>query len=144
MSSTGPSSNGDEELSPIVEINVTPLVDIMLVLLIIFMVTATLITNPAIQVDLPQGGSQGKSTTKSPDISVTITRTGEIQYRNQMLKAPALLDELRKEYREHPNSRLIIVADQKAYHGSVVQVMNIAKTVGFKNIGVAIDPNAAQ
>jgi biopolymer transport protein ExbD len=134
--SGGIPSHDDEGPSPITEINITPMVDIMLVLLIIFMVTANIISNPALKVELPKGGA-AQASVKEVDVVVLITRSGEIQFQDRPLPMASLLAALKKEHSQRPNARLLIIADRKAYHGSVVRVMDIAKTVGFQRLGVA-------
>jgi biopolymer transport protein ExbD len=134
---TGPSQD-DDSGGMITEINVTPMVDIMLVLLIIFMVTASLIVSPSMKVELPKGAGAAAAT-KEPDIVILITRDGAIQYKGKPITADYLLAELTREHKAKPNARILIVADTKSYHGNVVKVMTVAKSVGFQRLGVAID-----
>ena len=136
--SGGANQNDDDQGGLISEINVTPLVDIMLVLLIIFMATASLISSPALRVDLPTGSS-AKADAQDPDVVIVITREGELRYHDQVYSADKLIPELKREHDAKPQSRLLIVADQKAYHGAVVQVMDLAKTVGFARLAVAVN-----
>lgn len=140
MSHTG-SYNGDDDLGSamITEINVTPMVDIMLVLLIIFMVTASLIVSPAMKVELPKGTTKGTMASKEPDIVIVVNREGAIQYKSKAIKEEDLVVEMNKDFKEKPGARVLILADKKSYHGNVVKVMDVAKSVGFQRLGVAID-----
>jgi biopolymer transport protein ExbD len=130
----------DDGMGMITEINVTPMVDIMLVLLIIFMVTASIIVSPSIKVELPRGGAAKAAATKEPDVVVVVSRTGALELRQKPLTPEQLLAALTAEHKQRHQARLLILADQKAYHGNVVKVMDIAKSVGFERLGVAIDP----
>jgi biopolymer transport protein ExbD len=128
----------DEGMGIITDINVTPMVDIMLVLLIIFMVTASLIVSPSIKVELPRGGAKA-TPSKEPDVVVVVTRTGEMEIGREKLSLEKVTDTLRREHQRKPTARLLVVADRKAYHGNVVKVMDIAKAVGFQRLGVAVE-----
>ena len=140
MSASGP-SNDDDSGGLITDINVTPMVDVMLVLLVIFMVTASLITSPSLKVELPKGSAKASETREQErDIAVVVTRTGELRYQDKPVAAEALVATLSRERKARPTARLVIIADQKSYHGQVVRVMDIAKSLGFQRIGVAIDP----
>jgi biopolymer transport protein ExbD len=139
MSHTGPGDD-DEGMGIITDINVTPMVDIMLVLLIIFMVTASIIVSPSLKVELPRAGAVKAGAAKEPDVVVVVSRTGAMELRQKPLSPEQLLAALAAEHKARPHARLLILADKKAYHGNVVKVMNIAKSVGFERLGVAIDP----
>ena len=120
------------------EINVTPLVDIMLVLLIIFMLTAHLIAKQAIEVELPRAS---QSTTLPPTtISVTLTRDGTL-YLNGVRSTP---DELRFAVKEavakDPKTQAIIVGDKAVSHGRVVWVLDTIKGLGITSFAIQIDP----
>jgi len=139
MSASGPSQDEDGG-GLITEINVTPMVDIMLVLLIIFMVTASLIGSPSLKVELPKGSTAKTQPNKTPDVLVVVTRTGELELDHKRLPVDQLANALQREHDARPGARLLILADRKSYHGNVVRVMDIAKLVGFQRLGVAIDP----
>jgi biopolymer transport protein ExbD len=138
MSASAGPKEEDEGMGMITDINVTPMVDIMLVLLIIFMVTASLIVSPSMKVELPRGGAKATAS-KEPDVVVVVTRTGEMEIRQQKLTPEKLMELLRGEHQKKPAARLLVVADRKAYHGNVVKVMDIAKAVGFQRLGVAVE-----
>jgi biopolymer transport protein TolR len=124
----------------VAEINVTPLVDIMLVLLIIFMLTAHLIAKQAIEVELPRAA---QSTAAPPTtLTVTLTRDGAL-YLNA---APTTPDALRTAVREalaaDPKTQAIIVGDRAVSHGRVVWVLDTIKTLGISSFAIQIDPAA--
>ncbi len=125
----------------VAEINVTPLVDIMLVLLIIFMLTAHLIAKQAIEVELPRAA---QSTAARPTtLTVTLTRDGAL-YLNAARTTP---DRLRAAVREalaaDPRTQAIIVGDRAVSHGRVVWVLDTIRTLGIASFAIQIDPAAA-
>ncbi len=140
------SDDFEDEGGVISDINVTPMVDIMLVLLIIFMVTASLIVSPSLKVELPKGSAKPQQLQQDEqrDVVVTVTRTGELQFKNRALSTTDLLTALSSEHRARPKARLLVLADKKAYHANVVKVMDVARTVGFQRLGIAIDPRAGE
>lgn len=135
----GADLNGDDQDERLItDINVTPMVDIMLVLLVVFMVTASFIVSPSMKVELPSGAGKAAAETQ-PDVVVVITRSGEIELGQQKLSVEQLVAALRRELRTKPRARLLVVADRKAYHGTVVRVMDAARSIGFERLGVAVE-----
>lgn len=120
-----------------VTLDLTPLIDVIFQLLIFFLLTASFITTPNLGVELPKASAKA-STTQQRDLIVVVTRDGKIQLEQKVVTIPQLLDELKAVHKKRPNSRVLIQADRKAYHGKVVKVMDAAKSVGFKRLGVAI------
>ncbi len=126
----------------ITDINVTPLVDIMLVLLIIFMLTANLIARQAIEVDLPKA-SQG--VTPAPTtIAVTLTAGGALFLNGEAISAGGLQDAVRAAVAKDPKTQAIIAADRDTSHGRVVWVIDVVKTLGVASFAINIDPAALQ
>ncbi len=120
------------------EINVTPLVDIMLVLLIIFMLTAHLIAKQAIEVDLPRA-SRG-STPPPTTLAVTLTREGRM-YLNGTETAPdALRAAVRAAVAKDAKTQVIIAGDKNVSHGRVVWVLDVVKSLGVTSFAIQIDP----
>jgi biopolymer transport protein ExbD len=128
---------GFRQQRPTVVLDLTPLIDCIFQLLIFFLLTASFITTPNLGVELPKASAKA-STTQQRDLIVVVTRKGEIQYEGANLSQAALMQRLQKVFKERPNSRVLIQADRKAYHGNVVKVMDVAKTIGFRRLGVAI------
>jgi biopolymer transport protein ExbD len=124
----------------ITDINVTPLVDIMLVLLIIFMLTANLIAKQAIEVELPRAS---QSTTLNPTtLAVTLTREGAL-YLNGKATTPAELREaVRAAVAKDPKTQAIIAGDKSVSHGRVVWVLDVVKSLGVASFAIQIDPTA--
>jgi len=122
----------------ITDINVTPLVDIMLVLLIIFMLTAHLIARQAIEIQLPKAAQGGAVVPKT--LAVTLTREGRLY----LLGAPVTPDALRAAVRaavaEDPKAQVIIAGDKHVSHGRVVWVLDLVKSLGVTSFAIQIDP----
>ena len=129
---------GDEEI--IAEINVTPLVDIMLVLLIIFMLTsesvAEKVKKPAIEVDLPQAASsQDKPGTP---LSVVINKDGDLFINGD----PATIGQLREQVRQRVaaagkgKAEAVLSADRRVTHGAVVRIIDTIRLLGIENVAI--------
>jgi biopolymer transport protein TolR len=124
----------------IAEINVTPLVDIMLVLLIIFMLTANLIAKQAIEVELPHAS---QSTTLNPTtLAVTLTREGALYLNGKPTTAAGLRAEVSAAVARDPKTQAIISGDKAVSHGRVVWVLDVVKSLGVSSFAIQIDPTA--
>jgi biopolymer transport protein ExbD len=123
----------------IAEINVTPLVDIMLVLLIIFMLTAHLIAKQAIEVELPRA-SQSTSV-KTTTLAIALTREGAIFLDDKPTTPQALRDAVVAAVKKDPKSQVIIAGDKAVSHGRVVWVLDLVKSAGVTSFAIQIDPN---
>ena len=120
------------------EINVTPLVDIMLVLLIIFMLTAHLIAKQAIEVELPRAS---QSTTLPPTtVTVTLTRDGTLYLNGVQVTPDALRSGVKDAVAKDPKTQAIIVGDKAVSHGRVVWVLDTIKALGITSFAIQIDP----
>ena len=133
MASTGNNDSG----GIIAGINVTPLVDITLVLLIIFMVTTTYIVRQAIQVDLPRAANAGEAT--GTTLAIVLTATGEIHVDGSLQTERGLRDRVRDTVRKDKDTRVIISADKSALHGAVVRVLDIVKGEGISKFAINIE-----
>jgi biopolymer transport protein ExbD len=120
-----------------VVLELTPLIDVIFQLLIFFLLTASFITTPNLNVELPKASAKAAAS-ESRDLMVVITREGKLQYEKDLVTPDQLMARLKALYKERPDARILIQADRKAYHGIVVKVMDIAKSIGFKRLGVAI------
>jgi biopolymer transport protein ExbD len=122
----------------IAEINVTPLVDIMLVLLIIFMLTAHLIARQAIAVDLPRA-SQG-ATTPPSTLAVTLTRDGGLFLDEKPITAAGLRAAVSTAVVANADAQVIIAGDRAVSHGRVVWVLDLVRSLGVTSFAIQIDP----
>ena len=133
------SSKWDKDTEPMGEINVTPLVDVMLVLLIIFMVTAPLLTQ-GVNVDLPKADSPPMQQNVEP-LVVSINRKGNIF----LQKRPVTLSQLApriKAIREHKkNLPIFIRGDATTRYEDVARVMSALSTAGIEKVGLVTEPD---
>jgi biopolymer transport protein TolR len=131
---------GTRKRGIVAEINVTPLVDIMLVLLIIFMLTAHLIAKQAIEVELPRAS---QSTTSTPTtIAVTLTRDGALYLNAAPVTAEQLRAAVREAVKKDPKTQAIIAGDKAVSHGRVVWVLDTIKSLGVTSFAIQIEPGA--
>jgi len=122
----------------IVEINVTPLVDIMLVLLIVFMLTAHLIAKQAIEVELPRAAN---STQAPPTtLAITLTKDGTLFLDGAPVTPDQLRDAVRTAVAKDPKSQAIIAGDKAVSHGRVVWVLDVINSLGITSFSIQIDP----
>ena len=124
----------------VAEINVTPLVDIMLVLLIIFMLTAHLIARKAIEVDLPHAANA--TPLPATPLAVTLTRDGTVLLDARPITVEGLRAAVRAAVAKDPKTQAIIVGDKAVPHGRVVWLLDTIKSLGITTFAIQIDPTA--
>jgi len=117
------------------EINITPFVDVMLVLLIIFMVTAPLLQQ-GIDVNLPQ--AKGKEIAPAERIVITVKKDGKIY----MEKAAITLETLKSSLSKTGNKEVFLKADKDVPYGIVVAVMGELREIGIEKLGMVTEPKA--
>lgn len=119
--------------APMSEINVTPMVDVMLVLLVIFILTAPLMTS-AIRLDLPssEGGEAG-STPQA--VSLVVNAQGDLFLNDRPITPEVLRLRLAEAAKRNPNTELELRADQSVPYGRVVEAMGLAQKAGLSRIG---------
>ncbi len=122
---------------PISEINVVPLVDIILVVLIIFMVTAPMIMKPSINVNLPKAASGDKTT--ATQLNITIAESGALSLNGTRSDEGAIQLKAQEELQKNPDVQAIIAADKDVPHGTVVKVLDLIKSAGVKKFAISID-----
>ena len=122
----------------ITEINVTPLVDVALVLLVILMVTATYIAAQTIPLDLPKAAT-GQSTTTT--LAISVDEAGKTWLEGVPVDREALRTSVRKSRAEHPDTRAIIAADGAARHRMVVAVIDLLRQEGVSEFAINVQPN---
>ena len=122
---------------PIVCINVTPMVDVVLVLLIIMMVSATYIVQQSLKVELPKTATSDEAA--SSPAAVTITREGAFFYGGAPVDEGQLVSHLRSAVQANADVNLIVTADEHAFHGSVVHVIDLAKVEGISKFAINVD-----
>ena len=117
------------------DINMVPLIDVMLVLLIIFMVAAPMLTT-GLEISLPESRTGNSLEAQTP--VVTLTRDGRYEFEGVVLRAPQLQAELQKRATGAAKAQGIIVnGDQHVSYGKVVELMDIIREAGFTNVGLS-------
>ena len=147
MAARGPggSSSDDPAAEEAVfsEINITPLTDIFLVLLIIFMVTSSVIVNQGqgaksgLKVNLPQGGAADVQASSS-DLSIAILTDGRLVLAGDVVSADELKKALEDAKAKNPDTLVIVQADEGVPHGKVVEVMEMAKSAGLAQLAIGV------
>jgi biopolymer transport protein ExbD len=125
-----------------VVLEVTPLVDIVFLLLIFFLLTATYVKNPHLDINLPKASLNQVSSHKK-DLEIVIREDGELRYDNRNVSLDQLEGIMRAEYSENDETIVIVRADKDARHGKVVDVMDLAKRIGFNKLAIAIQAKSA-
>ena len=115
-------------------INVTPLVDVMLVLLVIFMITSPMLV-AGINVDLPSSTGQAISGNDEP-ISVTIDKSSRIYINNTRIKANNLAKKLKAITNANYNLRIFVRSDKKVSYGKVIKIMGLINKAGFSKVAL--------
>ena len=133
-------SAGEELGEDIVaEINITPLTDIFLVLLIIFMVTTSVISNQGKEVDLP---NSAVASTTPTGVSVTVTSSGEVEVDGKAVSKEALPAALKDALDRAKEKIVILRGDKKVLLGQAVNILDLAQEAGAKGIALATKPPA--
>ncbi len=126
--------------APMAEINMTPLIDVMLVLLVIFMITAPLMVS-AVRVELPQASAAPVADAATPTLEVAIDKAGLVYLRDKPLAGAALEAALREAATGDANTEVQLRADTEVPYGRVVEFMALANRAGLSRVGcVAQEP----
>ena len=127
-----------QHAQPMSEINVTPLVDVMLVLLVIFMLTAPLLTS-AIRLDLPQ--AEGLQSGEAPQsVTVAMDAKGQVFFNDQPVDAAALAQQFEAAARRYRDTEVQLRVDETVPYGQVVMLMGAAQKAGLSRIGFVAQP----
>jgi biopolymer transport protein TolR len=129
----------EPEEEVITGINVTPLVDITLVLLIIFMVTARFISEPSIGVNLPKTSEKSAGQASENNVFLTIDEKREIFLNNKQVQEGQLASQIQKLLREKPNMNLVLRADKNVPHGYVIEILDQVRSEGVTQFGIAVE-----
>ncbi len=126
-----------EDDDVISDINVTPFVDIILVVLIIFMMTSTTMQKGSFKVDLPQAAAAGESV--SSTVNIVLASDGRLAVNGQTVKRDDLARLIRSEARSDPELRAVVAADQSVDYGEVIHVIDLVKENGVRSFALNID-----
>ncbi|MDZ4761643.1 MAG: protein TolR [Alphaproteobacteria bacterium] len=131
--------------APIAEINVTPFVDVMLVLLVVFMITAPLLAS-GVAVDLPKTRAAQLPSSDEQPLVVTVDRDGRVFVgtQDEPVEMEALAPMLLAVAQENLEKRVYVRGDEAVAYGKVIAVLSLLQGAGFRNAGMVVDPETAQ
>jgi biopolymer transport protein ExbD len=127
-----------EENDGINEINITPFVDVVLVLLVIFMVTAPAMIKESLKVNLPKTLTSD-ITTKASSIGIAITKEGQVVLAGRLLSEEALREEFARISKDAPETNFLLSADTEARHGDVVRVIDLLKKNNLNRFALQVE-----
>jgi len=128
----------DDHDDGINEINITPFVDVVLVLLVIFMVTAPVMMKESLKVNLPKTLTSDV-TAKTDSIGVAITKEGQVLFNGKLLSTENLQNELRTISRNAPETNFLISADTETRHGDVVRMIDMLKKNNLNRLALQVE-----
>jgi biopolymer transport protein TolR len=138
MNAVSSSRGSGGRRKPMAEINVTPLVDVMLVLLIIFMVTAPLLQQ-GIDVELPKTQSEGLNNDSEP-LVLTVKDEGQILLQTAEVPMAELESKLKKIFETRTNKEVFLRADRRVAYGTVAEALAVLRRAGASRIGMVTEP----
>lgn len=122
--------------APMAEINIIPLVDVMLVLLIIFMVTTAFTRDTELGLKLPQAASGAAAPQQNRDLTIGLTRAGALYADGQIVNQAQLAALLRARHQSEPTAKVIIKGDGGVAYERVVKIMDIAREAGLTSVSL--------
>jgi biopolymer transport protein TolR len=129
--------NPSQRYKPMADINVTPMVDVMLVLLVVFMVTAPLLT-VGVPVDLPQTKAQQLNEPKEP-LVISIDATCKTYLQNSAIDTDQLVPRLQAITNNNPTASIYVRGDRNANYGCVLQIMGLINAAGFSKVSLVTE-----
>ena len=133
----GPIGGGQDD-EPIAAINVVPLVDIILVVLIIFMVTAPLVLKPTIDINLPKASS-GEESSVPTALNIAVSSAGEIRLNGQVSTLQDVTAFAAKTVSEKPDTPAILQADKSVTLERLTEIIDVVKSAGVKRVAFSIE-----
>jgi len=132
------SGSGNARFTPMSEINVTPMVDVMLVLLVIFMVTAPMMMQ-GLDVDLPKADAKAINSNQE-ELTLTLTKDGRYMLGKDEIPKARLEEVISANEKLKTEKKILLHADNGLEYGEVVRVMSILKNAGVDNVGMVTEP----
>lgn len=126
-------SNDDDEIG---SINITPMVDVILVLLVIFMVTANFLKKESININLPKVAAADPNIAES--VQVALTRDGKILLDGKETSIDTMMRGLERDAKIRPNMRLTLSADEKLPYGKITEIMGLIRKAGITRIALSV------
>jgi len=121
------------------KIELTPMVDVVFLLLIFFMISTTFIETPGISVNLPESSSRVVEKTEK-EVKVYLDKEGNIFLGDQPLTWQEFRSRMNAYRPTAANSTFVLLADRESLHGRVVQIMDLGREVGFSKLAIATEP----
>jgi biopolymer transport protein TolR len=137
----GGNGRGRGRYRAMAEINVTPLVDVMLVLLVIFMITAPLMTS-SVNVDLPKASATPITPDKDP-ITVSVAADGKVYLGNDGMELTDVVAKLQAAAQSNPDRRIFVRGDKSVAYGRMIEVMTTIKQGGFTKVSLLVEQSDA-
>jgi biopolymer transport protein ExbD len=133
----GSFGGGHEE--PMADMNVIPLVDVMLVLLVIFIITAPVLTH-AVKIDMPQASAEINE--ENPDtITLSIDAAGQLYWNDAPIDYTALTEQLTQAVRNNPDLEVQLRAEKSTHYDHIARIMAAGRNAGIARLGFIMDPN---
>lgn len=137
------SSNFDpSKIDGINDINITPFVDVVLVLLVIFMVTAPMMMKDIIGLNLPKTSSSDSQSLST--LAIAVTKTGQYLLNGELLTIEVVRDRARAAFEQNKQIQAVISADVDSRHGDVVKAIDTVKAVGIENFAIQVEKAAGE
>lgn len=130
-------SSLSDDQGPISGINVTPFVDVVLVLLVIFMITAPALMKDSFGIHLPKATSSDQKSL--PSLGIAITQQGTILINGELASPEAVSAQVKLALAKDPNTRAMISADGEARHADVVKAIDLVKSAGMERFAIQIE-----
>lgn len=124
---------------PLAEINVTPFVDVMLVLLVVFMITAPLLTS-GVSINLPSSEAKPINSDDNKPLEIVINKSGEIYIGDTKVKRQRLVNLLAAMTKNDPERIIFVKADEGLAYGDVMNILGALNGAGFKKVALITDP----
>jgi biopolymer transport protein ExbD/biopolymer transport protein TolR len=119
-------------------IDLTPMVDVVFLLLIFFMISTTFVESPGISIKLPEASSQ--TVDREPkEIKIYLSREGDIYHRDQKISLDGFKALLAESQSDAEQTTVLLLADQESRHGKVVTLMDLARDAGFVKLAIATE-----
>jgi len=134
------SGRSDDNSQVMSDINMTPLVDVMLVLLIIFIITVPVLTH-SVKVDLPRANNQPNQIQNKP-ITISVNKQGQIYWNNTLVTQKELAQQFQQIVQQQPQPEVHIRGDRKVEYEYVMQVMAEAQRNGVQKLGFITEPKS--
>ena len=135
------SVGGGGEGEPMMEINMTPLIDVMLVLLVIFMLTAPLMTS-SLKLDLPKADAPPPAQNQPQIMSIALTAPGLMLLDEKEIQADDLVKQAQAQAKQHPDTEVQLRADQTVSYGRVAELIGLLQKAGLNRIAFVTEPGA--